>query len=166
MEDCVQNVSDVCEWAFGVILGAAKSSCKSTPVTVLSIESPMRVFCITFLKAFTDPLPELFLEPVTYSPCLSNPSLIWVSTQKHHPLKAPYLLCRASRGLKILVSKVSLLRRSTCILKTPIWSGLFFMSEGFVWEVLFLSFLTSVVLKMWLLDMHLSPYFVKNKSLF
>ena len=44
--------------------------------------------------------------------------------------------------------------------------GAFFMSEGFVWEVLFLSFLTSVVLKMWLLDMHLSPYFVKNKSLF
>ena len=44
--------------------------------------------------------------------------------------------------------------------------GSFFMSEGFVWEVLFLSFLTSVVLKMWLLDMHLSPYFVKNKSLF
>ena len=44
--------------------------------------------------------------------------------------------------------------------------GAFFMSEGFVWKALFLSFLTSVVLKMWLLDMHLSPYFVKNKSLF
>ena len=53
-----------------------KYRCNPTPVTVLSIESPMRVFCITFLKAFTDPLPELSLEPVTDSPCLSNPSLI------------------------------------------------------------------------------------------
>ena len=44
--------------------------------------------------------------------------------------------------------------------------GAFFISEGFVWNVLFLSFVASVVLKMWLLDMHLSPYFVKNKSLF
>ena len=36
--------------------------------------------------------------------------------------------------------------------------GAFFMSEGFVWKALFLSFVTSVVLKMWLLDMHLSPW--------
>jgi hypothetical protein len=36
--------------------------------------------------------------------------------------------------------------------------GAFFMSEGFVWKGLFLSFVTRVVLKMWLLDMHLSPW--------
>ena len=36
--------------------------------------------------------------------------------------------------------------------------GAFFISEGFVWNVLFLSFVASVVLKMWLLDMHLSPW--------
>jgi hypothetical protein len=34
--------------------------------------------------------------------------------------------------------------------------GGFFMADGFVWKGLFLSFVTSVVLKMWLLDMHLS----------
>ena len=36
--------------------------------------------------------------------------------------------------------------------------GAFFISEGFVWNVLFLSFVASVVLKMLLLDMHLSPW--------
>jgi anaerobic C4-dicarboxylate transporter len=36
--------------------------------------------------------------------------------------------------------------------------GAFFMSEGFVWKGLFLSFLTSVVLKMWIFNMHLSPW--------
>ena len=36
--------------------------------------------------------------------------------------------------------------------------GAFFMYDGFVWKALFLSFVTSVVLKMWLLDMHLSPW--------
>ena len=35
--------------------------------------------------------------------------------------------------------------------------GAFFMSDGFGWNALFLSFVTNVVLKMWLLDMHLSP---------
>ncbi len=34
--------------------------------------------------------------------------------------------------------------------------GAFFMSEGFWWEGLLLSSVTSVVLKMWILDMHLS----------
>ena len=36
--------------------------------------------------------------------------------------------------------------------------GAFVISEGFVWNVLFLSFVASVVLKMLLLDMHLSPW--------
>ena len=44
--------------------------------------------------------------------------------------------------------------------------GGFFMADGFVWKVLFLSFLASVVLKMWIFNINLSPYFVKNKSLF
>jgi hypothetical protein len=34
--------------------------------------------------------------------------------------------------------------------------GAFFMPEGFWWEGLLLSSVTSVVLKMWILDMHLS----------
>ena len=46
---------------------------------------------------------------------------------KKQPLKTPCLLSRLSRGLKILVSWIQSLRRLTCILKSPIWSRLFYV---------------------------------------
>ena len=53
-----------------------KYRCNPTPVTVLSIETPMEVVLTHTIKAFTESVPELSLELGTNSPCLANSSLI------------------------------------------------------------------------------------------
>ena len=131
-----------------------------TPLRSLScpLKRLWKSFCITFLKAFTDPLPGLSLEQRTDSPCLANPSLILLPTKKTPPSQGPVFTESSEqrtenpRVVNSVILAVNMDTEGFDLI------GAFFISEGFVWNVLFLSFVASVVLKMLLLDMHLSPW--------
>ena len=119
--------------------------CKPTPVTVLSIETPMDIFCITFLKAFTDPLPELSSEQRTDSPCLANPSLILLPTKKTVTSQGPVFARSCEQRTENTRVENSVITPVNMHPEGCDLIGSFFMSEGFVWEVLFLSFVANVV---------------------